>query len=109
MQNKRGADRFLKLIVAEAARSIWKLRCHWKITEGKNPEEIPTEVEAKNRTRKAVTRITNLDCLTTDSAQSGKKAMDVKMVQKTWQGILPRRIDSLKTWSMSNEVLVSIG
>ena len=107
--HKKGADRVSKIIVAEAAKTIWNLRCYWRITLGEDCKRIPSEAEAKNRMRRAAAKIIKLDCLTTDSTRFGRKATDMKVVLNTWRGILPESIDPLRTWRMSNEVLVGIG
>lgn len=79
------------------------------LTKGEDPEKVLTEAETKNKLRKAIVRIIKLDCLTTDPAQFCRQAIDKKVVLNTWRGLLPKNVDLLKTWRMSNEVLVGIG
>lgn len=108
-KDKAGARRFSTIVVSEASRMIWKIRCEWWIARGSDPEKRLTEAEIKNRFRKALACRLKLDCLATDKSRFGRRATENKVVRNTWKHFLEGSLDPLKSWRIATEVLVGIG
>ncbi|KNZ79065.1 hypothetical protein J132_04765 [Termitomyces sp. J132] len=107
--DKPGASRFSKRITSEVSRTIWKIRCKWRILREAEPEKRHHETEIKNKLRQAIMQRIKLDCLAMDRSCFGRKATDMEKVQNTWKFFLPCRADPVKAWRRATEVLVGIG
>ena len=104
-----GANRLYLILVSEAMHLIWKLRCEWKIARNEDPERIITENEAHQKWGSAINKRFRLECLMTNRAKYGKKALKQKLVEKTWWGILQNQDSLGDDWVRDTGVLVGIG
>ncbi|KNZ71559.1 hypothetical protein J132_08617 [Termitomyces sp. J132] len=108
-RDKQGASRFSRMIVSEASRTIWKIRCEWRISRETDFERRLNEVEIKNTLRRAIAQRMRLDCLATDKSRFGRKTKSAERVKNTWKNFMPERVDPAKAWRKATEVLVGIG
>ncbi|SJL00669.1 uncharacterized protein ARMOST_03982 [Armillaria ostoyae] len=101
---KRGTERFRRLLVSESAHLIWKIRNDRVINERSN--YTPREVE--QRWLNAMNRRMRLDCTLPDKKKFRKKAIQISLVLKTWQGTLLQESSLPEDWTRENGVLVGI-
>ncbi|KAJ7328386.1 hypothetical protein DFH08DRAFT_709582 [Mycena albidolilacea] len=101
---KAGDGRLYRLIMAESAYLIWKLRCERVI---QNNGVHATSKEIHNRWVATMNPRLKLDCKMTDRMFE-KKAIPVKKVLHTWKGILKGEDKLPDDWTGSAEVLVGI-
>lgn len=81
---KRAMERFRRILISESAHLIWKIRNDRVIND--KPNYTPREIE--QRWSHAVNRRIRLDCILSDKKKFKKKAIQVSLVLKTWQGTL---------------------
>jgi ribonuclease HI len=101
---KAGDARLYRLIMAESAYLIWKLRCERVI---QNNGVHATSKEIHNRWVATMNGRLKLDCKMTDRMFE-KKAIPIKKVLQTWKGILKGEDKLPDDWTGSAEVLVGI-
>ncbi|KAJ7352012.1 hypothetical protein DFH08DRAFT_693556, partial [Mycena albidolilacea] len=82
---KPGEARLYRILMAESAHLIWKIRCD-RVMQ-KNGAH-PTEIEVHNKWVLAMNNRLKLDCQMTDDRKYEKKAVPVKTVLRTWTGVL---------------------
>ena len=87
--------------MSESAHLIWRLRNERVI--GDRGEA--TEPEIRNRWKKAINSRLHLDCVLTNEARYGKKAMDKSLVRGTWKKVLKDEDRLPRTWFRETGVL----
>ena len=85
---QRGRSRLYTIVVSESAYLIWRLRCEWRIKRGGDEERLHTKAEVESRWLAMVNMRLKFDCLMTDKKHYGRKAIDPKVVRRTWDGVL---------------------
>ena len=102
-----GDQRLYRILMSESAYLIWKIRNKRVISDEGQPA---TKNEIKNKWMYAINDRLRMDCRMTNTHRYGKKALKVKLVEKTWSGVLRDEEALPATWSTgSTEVLVGIG
>ncbi len=81
-----GADRIARILLAETVQLIWGLRCRWVIEKGRELGELPTMAETGRKWDAAICRRADMDWSLT-ARRFGKKALPVKHVRDTWEGV----------------------
>ncbi|KAJ7835586.1 hypothetical protein B0H14DRAFT_2590221 [Mycena olivaceomarginata] len=82
---KPGEARLYRILMAESAHLIWKIRCE-RLMQRNGMH--PTETEVHNKWVLAMNNRLKLDCDMTDDRRFEKKAIPVKMVLRIWTGVL---------------------
>lgn len=108
-ERDQGKYRFHAIVISEAAYTIWKARCEWRISRNASPGQTLTKTEMVLRMRVALERKIKLDCLATDAERFGKKATKPKVVKGTWKNLIPANTSPLRSWRKITAVLVGIG
>jgi ribonuclease HI len=78
------ASRLFEIIVSESAFLIWKIRGE-RVTSGK---PVHSEAEIHNRWVTCMNNRLKIDRLLTDRSRYGSRALNIKTVLKTWDGVL---------------------
>jgi hypothetical protein len=102
---KPGDARLYRILMAESAYLIWKLRCERVIQNNGN---FATQQEIHDRWVKTMNARLRLDCNMTDRRYE-RKALPVKTVLRTWKGVLKDEDRLPVDWTRSAEVLVGMG
>ncbi|EIN10799.1 hypothetical protein PUNSTDRAFT_63757 [Punctularia strigosozonata HHB-11173 SS5] len=82
---KRGQTRLYRILIAESAHLIWKIRCQRVIRDGNRPL---TQKEIRNRWKATMNARLKMDCRMADKAKFGAKAVNTDLVLETWSGTL---------------------
>jgi ribonuclease HI len=105
-----GANRLYAILLSESAHQIWRARCKWRISDEASLEKIPTEQEIRANWLKNLNRRLQLEMLMTDKYRYGSRALEPKLVEKTWWGVLRDQESLQEDWlKMGTGVLVGIG
>ncbi|KNZ73963.1 hypothetical protein J132_09038, partial [Termitomyces sp. J132] len=104
-----GPKRFRIIIMSEAAHTIWKARCEWRIGRGSDPEQTLSKKEISMKLKTALSQRIKLDCLATDTERFGKRAVETGLVRETWKHLLPEGSTPSRAWRKITAVLVGIG
>ncbi|KAF7367382.1 DNA polymerase epsilon catalytic subunit [Mycena sanguinolenta] len=100
-ENSKGTSRLFRIVVSESAHLIWRIRNERVIDE----RDAATTPEIQNRWRKAINTRLNLDRILTDVARYGKKALNQKLVESTWEKVLMDEDNLPKNWTRETGVL----
>ncbi|EIW86192.1 hypothetical protein CONPUDRAFT_28441, partial [Coniophora puteana RWD-64-598 SS2] len=79
-----GASRLLRIVVRESAHLIWSLRCERVNRMAQNPPQAHDTAEVRNRWIKRLNHRLTMDRLLTCKSRFGTKALDKKLVLRTW-------------------------
>ncbi|KAJ7933230.1 hypothetical protein B0H13DRAFT_1457660, partial [Mycena leptocephala] len=79
-KSDRGTTRFYRILISESAHLIWRLK-NERVINGKDP---PAPAEIKNRWVYGLNVRLTIDCLMTNKAKYGKKALKKGLVLRTW-------------------------
>lgn len=101
---KRGDRRLFSIIVPEAARLIWRLRCE-RVIDREN--EQFTQLEIHNRWKAILNRRLTIERHATAS-KYGRCALPKDRVKETWEGLLENERDLPVDWLEATGVLVGI-
>jgi ribonuclease HI len=101
-KRKSGHERLYRIMIAEAAYLIWKMRCD-RVINKDNAE--PTTEEVINRWNKMMNERLALDCSITQQ-KYGKKGLPKPVVLRTWQGTLKDENQLPDDWTGVPGVLV---
>jgi ribonuclease HI len=82
-KNMPEANKLFKIIISESAFLIWKIRCERVMSN-----KIPTETEIHNRWVAFINKRLKIGQLLTDKSRYGNRALDIKTVLKTRDGVL---------------------
>ncbi|KAJ7615152.1 hypothetical protein DFH06DRAFT_919230, partial [Mycena polygramma] len=99
-----GTTRLYRIVISESAHLIWRLR-NERVINGKDP---PSETEIQNRWEHSLNIRISLDCLLTNKAKYGSKAIKKSLVLRTWSGILQNEDRLPADWTRETGVLVGI-
>ncbi|KAK0432570.1 hypothetical protein EV421DRAFT_2000587 [Armillaria borealis] len=96
--------RFHRILISESAHLIWKIRNDRVINE----RSSHTSREITQRWSHMMNRQMRLDCILSNKKKFKKKAIQVSLVLKTWQGTLLEESTLPEDWTRKNGVLVGI-
>ncbi|KAJ8691276.1 hypothetical protein PTI98_010865 [Pleurotus ostreatus] len=99
---QRGDMRFWRILIAESAYLIWKLRCTRVIQDENRPI---SQREVRNKWNSMINERLDLDRKMSHKRYK-KKALKTKTVLETWRGVLLNEISLPKNWIDSGGVLV---
>ena len=108
-ERNAGERRFKAIVILEAAYTIWKARCEWRISREADPDHTLTKGEMISRMKAALARKIKLDCLATDAERYGNRAAKTDLVRSTWEYLCPTNLTPTKAWRSITAVLVGIG
>lgn len=98
--------RFLRIILAEAAHLIWKVRCERVINEDKYSwGRVPSTQEIKAKWNHAIQERLTTDRLSTFE-RAGPRKIKKEIVLETWRGVLYNERSLPKDWTSVDGVLV---
>ncbi|TFK91185.1 hypothetical protein K466DRAFT_542257 [Polyporus arcularius HHB13444] len=97
--------RFSKIVITESVYLIWKLRCERTIEHAENPEKWHSASVARAKWYACLNRRLGLERALT-SRRLGEKAIDRKLVETTWSGILNVPAKQQEHWMRLSGVLV---
>ncbi|KIY46290.1 hypothetical protein FISHEDRAFT_47547, partial [Fistulina hepatica ATCC 64428] len=107
-QRQCGGARLFLILVSETAYLIWRLRCERHIKFEDNQAKWHSKAEIHNRWLMMINNRLALDRLMTNRLKYGRRALDPKMVLRTWGGTLKNEANLLGDWIIGPEVLVDI-
>ncbi|KAG2738218.1 hypothetical protein P692DRAFT_20759351 [Suillus brevipes Sb2] len=107
-KNLPGKNRLFNIIVTESAHLLWKLRCERTIKFDNDAEKYHSEREIYNRWLSTMNRRLKLDRILTDKNKFGRKAIDEKLVLRTWSGTLDNEENLPDNWCRQSGVLVGM-
>ena len=107
--NLPGASRLYTIIVSESMYMIWQVRCKWRIRQEADPQKISTGDQLRRTWVKMINRRLQLEMLMTNVSRFGSKALDSRVVERTWWAILQDRDQLQGNWTRNTGVLVGIG
>lgn len=99
---QHGDTRFWRILIAESAYLIWKIRCARVIQDDNQPV---TKTAVQNKWRRMINERLDLDRKLTHK-RYGKKATKTHTVLTTWRGVLVNEDKLPKNWIESSGVLV---
>ncbi len=99
-----GDRRLFVVVVPEAARLIWKLRCQ-RVIDREN--ESFTRQEVLNRWKEMINRRVRVEKQAT-AAKYGRSALNKSRVRETWEGLLENENELPEDWTEAAGVLVGI-
>lgn len=99
---QHGDTRFWRILIAESAYLIWKLRCARVIQDENRPI---SQTEVKNKWRRTMNERLDIDRRMTQS-RYGKRALRTRVVLRTWKGVLLNENTLPKNWIDLSGVLV---
>ena len=103
-----GKNRLYRILVSETAYLIWKMRNERRIRDNDPTECTTTDSEIYNRWTHTINKRLTTDRALTNGTRFKKRAMDAKLVQKTWRGCLKNEEDLPTDWYRLKGVLVGI-
>ncbi|KAF6754030.1 hypothetical protein DFP72DRAFT_813511 [Ephemerocybe angulata] len=83
-----GATRLFRILVSETVYAIWLNRCDWRIGKGSDPSKILPPAEVRSRLLKAINVRLRNDRILTNRRSYGKKALNKKLIERTWYKVL---------------------
>jgi hypothetical protein len=104
-QRANGEDRLFRILIAESAHLIWKIRCNRVIN---NENRGDSNKKVLNRWLRVMNDRMKLDLRLTHK-RYGKKGIPLQLAQDTWGKVVTDNSKPIKTWVINSEGLVSIG
>lgn len=104
----KGSSRLYTIVILEPAYLTWRLRCEWRIDRGEDPQRVHTKAEIAGRWLSMVNTRLKLDCLMTNKARYGCKALNPVMVKQTWNNVLHDERGLPDNWISESGVLVGM-
>ncbi|KAF6758477.1 hypothetical protein DFP72DRAFT_807848 [Ephemerocybe angulata] len=106
-----GATRLFRILLSETVYAIWLNRCDWRIGKNSDPAKILPPPEVRSRLLKAVNVRLRNDRILTNNRSYGKKALNRKLVERTWYTVLDEAPSSAlpPDWATNMGVLVGVG
>ncbi|KAJ7940068.1 hypothetical protein B0H13DRAFT_2226252 [Mycena leptocephala] len=99
------ANRLFKILVSESAFPIWKFRCDRLMSR----KSYHSDSEIHNSWIACINKRLKTDRLLTDTSRYGSRALDIKTVVKTWDGVLMDNENLPDNWIWQSGVLVGVG
>jgi len=103
-----GKNRLYRIIVSETAFLIWKLRNERRIRDDDGQEHNNIAAETTKRWVNAINKRLTIDRHMTNNIRFGKKAINEKLVKRTWTGCLNNEEYLPDNWHRKWGVLVGI-
>ncbi|KAJ7716486.1 hypothetical protein DFH07DRAFT_762425, partial [Mycena maculata] len=99
-KSDQGANRFFRILISETAHQIWKSRCTRVIDRGNDPTRYATEAELHNKWLHCINSRLRTDALLTDTKKYGSRALNIRKVMNTWNGVLkdPENLPDIWVW-----------
>ncbi|KAJ7752489.1 hypothetical protein DFH07DRAFT_744952 [Mycena maculata] len=87
-------------IYMKSAHQIWKSRCTRVIDRGNDPTRYATEAELHNKWLHCINSRLRTDALLTDTKKYGSRALNIRKVMNTWNGVLkdPENLPDIWVW-----------
>ena len=104
----QGSSRLYTIVVSESAYLIWRIRCEWRIEQEEDQDKLHTSEELTNRWLALINTRLKLDCLMANKHRYGHKAIDLRVVMKTWNGMLQDERGLPENWILDAGVLVGM-
>ena len=104
----KGKNRLYRIIVSETAYLVWKMRNERRIRDGDDTVSEASDSEVRNRWTHAINKRLTIDRALTNTEKFRKRAVDEKLVKKTWKGCLENEEDLPDNWHRMMGVLVGI-
>ncbi|CAK5278421.1 unnamed protein product [Mycena citricolor] len=98
-------SRLFRIVVSESAHMIWRLRCERVIQE----KDEASRREIQNRWLRAINTRLLIDCVMTNTARYGPKAIKPSLVRKTWTKTIQNEEHLPDDWTKGGGVLVGVG
>jgi exonuclease III/ribonuclease HI len=98
---KKASERLYRILISEAARAIWAIRCR-RVIDPTTPEV--TQGVAESQWRARINRRIELDIAMTNKKRYKKRAIEPSTVQATWRGLI--EYESEYDWIKLGGVLV---
>jgi len=105
----KGKNRLYRILVAETAFLIWKMRNERRIRDEDAPEneQLVTQ-KTCNRWKQAINKRLTIDRALTNKDKFGKRAINEKLVKATWRSCLDNEEGLPTEWHKLKGVLVGI-
>ncbi|KAJ7208430.1 hypothetical protein B0H12DRAFT_1034237, partial [Mycena haematopus] len=103
-----GANRLFRILISETAHQIWKIRCKRVIEHGSDPAKYPSDCELHNKWLGIINSRLKLDLLMTNEKKFGERALKLKLVARTWKGVLKDAENLTDVQICQSRVLVGI-
>ena len=87
---------------------IWKIRCERTISWNNDPEKTHSPHEIHNKWLQAINTRLRMDSVQTNNKIFKKKAIDPKIILKTWKNCLKDNLHDTRNWCGKTGVLVGI-
>ncbi|KAJ7852655.1 hypothetical protein B0H14DRAFT_2354714, partial [Mycena olivaceomarginata] len=100
----REASRLFTILVTESAHLIWKLRCDRVLSN----KQLST-LQIHNKWVTLINSRLRFDQLLTDTSRYGNRALNAKMILRTWDGVLMDNLNLPENWIWQSGVLMGIG
>lgn len=107
-KSDQGLNRLFRIIVSESMYLIWKIRCERAITWDNDPTKFHSPYEIHNKWVQTINARLKMDSVRTNTKIFKKKAIEPKIVLKTWKNCLHDNIHDIKNWCGKTGVLVGI-
>ncbi|KAJ7717279.1 hypothetical protein B0H16DRAFT_1338179 [Mycena metata] len=107
-KSDKGANRLFRILISETAHLIWKLRCTRVIERGSDPNRYFSEPEIHNKWLYCINTRLKTDALLTDTRKYDKRALKIRTVQDTWNGVLKDPENLPEIWVRQSGFLVGI-
>ncbi|KAI0779131.1 hypothetical protein BC629DRAFT_1289949 [Irpex lacteus] len=101
-----GKTRLFRIMVAESAHLIWKIRCERVIEHEDDPSKWPSQAHIVARWRRALNERLSIDRRLTTKKIPEKHRLEKDLVLKTWSGILENETRLPEDWVNWTGVLV---
>ena len=103
-----GKNQLYRIIVLETTYLIWKIRNKRSIRDEDGSEHSTVINKTTKRWRNTINKRLTIDCNPMNSSKFGKRALDSKLVRRTWRGCLNNKEGLPNNWHRRKGVLVGI-
>ncbi|KZV93460.1 hypothetical protein EXIGLDRAFT_573930, partial [Exidia glandulosa HHB12029] len=108
-QQPSGLTRLMRIVIAESAFLIWKIRCERRIEHEDDQEAAPSVDEISGRWHATINARISHDRHLTNRRRYKRKALDEDLVLDTWDGLLELPENVPPNWIRHPGVLVGRG
>jgi len=103
-----GKNRLYRILVSETVFLIWKLRNERRIRDEDSQEHRNITIETTSRWTNAINKRLTTDRHLTNVTRFGKRALNEKLIKRTWKGCLKDEEFLPDNWHRNRGVLVGI-
>ncbi|KAK0209771.1 hypothetical protein IW262DRAFT_1450721 [Armillaria fumosa] len=96
------------IVMTEATHLIWKIQCQYRITRTDNEQAWHLNSEVVNLWNRMINKRLVVDRLSTNHQHHGMRAINRRLVLRTWRGTLKDEKALLEDWINHNRVLVGM-